>query len=488
MRANLSHLVLIFLFLLLCNTAYTQEDSSFFNRILSLPDKVFGKVDRQSQQLTQKLNNQTEKYLSKLERREQQLKRKLWHTDSVKAKEVFGNVEERYANLKDQLKTTANQPFSAVYSGHADSLTTALTFLNNSPALQNAKGISANLKNVRALQNKFNQTETIRKQIKARQDALKQQLQNTPVAKEFAKYKKQVYYYQAQVKEYRTMLNDPKFMGAKLLDAARKIPLFDQFFKNNSELAGLFALPGSSAASSGFVTNPNLQTRVQVGQILQQQFTGTASSSGQFIQQGVSNAQSQINQLKQKFTEFGNSDNSDDIPDFKPNNQKTKPFVQRFELGSNLQTTRARSFFPVTTDIGLSLGYKLNSKSIIGFGGSFKMGWGTGFNQISITGQGAGLRTFFDWKASSKASRFKILSGLWLSGGYEQNYFAVFRSFSELNNRAVWKPSALFGISKVIDIKSKIFKKTKVQLLYDFLWQQQLPQTQPLLFRFGYNF
>jgi len=30
--------------------------------------------------------------------------------------------------------------------------------------------------------------------------------------------------------------------------------------------------------------------------------------------------------------------------------------------------------------------------------------------------------------------------------------------------------------------------KSQVQLLYDFLWKQQVPVTQPVLFRIGYNF
>ena len=111
--------------------------------------------------------------------------------------------------------------------------------------------------------------------------------------------------------------------------------------------------------------------------------------------------------------------------------------------------------------MGLSLGYKLNSKSIIGIGGSYKLGWGSGINNIQLSHQGLGFHSFLDWK---------LKGSFWISGGYEQNYLATFRSMQELNNRAVWKQSALLGMSKVVDMKSKFFKKTRVQLLYDFLW------------------
>jgi hypothetical protein len=51
-----------------------------------------------------------------------------------------------------------------------------------------------------------------------------------------------------------------------------------------------------------------------------------------------------------------------------------------------------------------------------------------------------------------------------------------------------WQQSGLVGISKVISIKSKFFKKTKLQLLWDFLSYEQVPRTQALKFRVGYNF
>ena len=479
MRALLSHLLLMVVLLLLCKNTYSQQDSSVFSKVLSLPDKVFGKIDQQSQKLNNQLTAKTEKYLSKLERQEQQLKRKLWRTDSVKAKEVFGNIEERYSNLRNQLNSNTAQPFSAVYSGHADSLTTALTFLNDNPLLQQAKGVGSNLKNITALQNKFNQTEQIRKQIKARQEALKQQLQHTPVANELAKYKKQVYYYQAQVKEYREALNDPKRLGSKLLDAAKKIPLFDQFFKKHSELARLFPMPTGYTAAAPGTPIPGLQTQAQVLQNIQTQFGTSGPNPMQAIQQQMGAAQNEMSKLKNKFSQFGSGSSDDELPDFKPNTQKTKSFLQRLEFGSNFQTTSSRTYFPVTTDMGLSVGYKLNNKSVIGVGSSYKLGLGNSINNIRFTHQGIGFRSFLDWK---------LKGSFWISGGYEQNYLSTFRQLQELNNRAVWKQSALMGVSKVVDMKSKFFKKTKVQLLYDFLWKQQLPQTQAVLFRVGYNF
>ncbi|NCU06394.1 MAG: hypothetical protein GXC73_20760, partial [Chitinophagaceae bacterium] len=158
-------LLLCFVVLLTVN-AYSQDSSSLFNRILSFPDKVFGRIDKEANKYEQKLTQQTEKYLTKLERQEEKLKRKLWRTDSTKAKELFGDVKGRYDALRNGLKAQENkaQGFtSTVYNGHLDSLGTAMNFLQNNPQLQQATALKdkliTNAKSITDLKNKLNQTE-----------------------------------------------------------------------------------------------------------------------------------------------------------------------------------------------------------------------------------------------------------------------------------------------------------------------------------------
>jgi len=134
--------------------------------------------------------------------------------------------------------------------------------------------------------------------------------------------------------------------------------------------------------------------------------------------------------------------------------------------------------FPITSDLGLSLGYKLNDKSVVGIGASYKMGWGSGWNNIRITHQGIGLRSYVDWK---------LKGSFWISGGYEQNYKSEIRSIDQLRDQSAWQQSGLIGLSKVVSVKSKLFKKTKVQLLWDFLSYDHVPRGQPIVFRIGYS-
>jgi len=106
------------------------------------------------------------------------------------------------------------------------------------------------------------------------------------------------------------------------------------------------------------------------------------------------------------------------------------------------------------------------------------MGWGTGWNHIRITHQGIGVRSFIDWK---------LKGSFWISSGYEMNYRSEIRSIDQLKNQSAWRQSGLLGVSKIVTVKSKLFKKTKLQLLWDYLSYRQVPREQPIIFRIAYN-
>jgi len=157
--------------------------------------------------------------------------------------------------------------------------------------------------------------------------------------------------------------------------------------------------------------------------------------------------------------------------------QKTKTFPQRLEFGTILQFGRNNNLMHGTADMGISVGYKLNDKSTIGIGGSYKLGLGT-IERIRLSNQGLGLRSFADWKLRKQ---------FFFSGGFEMNYLS---NPVVLENQVAenWQKAGLLGIGKKVSIKTKWFKGGKIQLLYDFLSNTHIPKSQPLLFRIGYQF
>lgn len=441
------------------------------------PQKWAASIGKKASSLEDKLISKSIKTLNRLQRQEEKLYRKmLGSKDSLAAKTALADIQTKYAGMREKLKNPVIAKAGGQYISKLDSLTTTLKFLD-----QNGAGEKVNdaLAKTTALQDKFKQAEDIQRFIKARKQQLKEQLEKLGMIKQLKKFNKEAYYYSAQVKEYKEILKDSKKAEKKALELLSKTKLFKDFFRRNSQLASLFRMPGDGNDPSAQTSLVGLQTRAQVNNLIQQQIAAGGPGAREQVSQNIQAAQSQLTQLKDKILKAGGSSSGDDIPGFKPNNQKTKSFFKRLEYGTNIQTQKATNFFPVTSDIGLSVGYKLNDKSILGIGASYKMGWGTGWRDLTITHQGIGLRSYVD---------VKLKGSFWISGGYEQNYRSAFNSMDQLHDLDAWQQSGLIGVSKVVSLKTKFFKKTKLQLLWDMLSAEQFPRTPSILFRIGYGF
>ena|SRR5436190_11168548 len=473
-------LLILFLPFLISNSVNSQ-DSIGHHDISKIPSKYFDAVSKKANKLQQKLDEKSQKVLDRMLKQEVRLQKKLAKIDSLATHNIFSNSAEKYNQLKEKLE---NNGKLSQYIPELDSLATSFKFLDQHPEfLDNVKDAKEKLadasENLNVLKDKLKDAEDIKQFLKERKQYLKEQLEKFGFAKDLKKVNKEVYYYSQQIKEYKEAFKDPVKAERKAIELLSKTKLFQDFMKKNSMLASLFRMPGDLNDPTFQASLIGLQTRAQVNSLIQNQIAGGGPGAQQQFSQNLQGAQSQLQQLKNKINQLGGGSSDDIMPEgFKPNDQKTKSIWQRIELGTDFQAQRATNLFPVTSDIGLSLGYKLNDKSVIGIGASYKMGWGKGWNNIKITHQGIGLRSFIDWK---------LKGSFWISGGYEQNFKAEIKSMDQLKDLSAWQQSGLIGVSKVVAVKSKVFKKTKVQLLWDFLSYQQIPNAQPIIFRIGYN-
>jgi hypothetical protein len=287
------------------------------------------------------------------------------------------------------------------------------------------------------------------------------------------------------LQEYQAMLKDPDKIARRALELVRNTPAYKDFMQRHSQLAQLFNLPGTGAASGSGATGveaiAGLQTRAMLTQQIAERMGsgGGGSASGmnpqQYIQQQVGQARGELNALKEKINQAGGGADELEMPDFKPNNQKTKSFLKRLEFGINIQSQRSNRLLPTTSDIALQAGYKLNDKSVVGLGIAYKLGWGKGLNEIRLSNEGVGLRTYTD---------IKLKGSIWITGGYELNYQRSFNSVRELEAYGSWQRSGLLGLSKKYSIGKK---KGNMQLLWDFLSYSQVPRTRAIQFRLGYT-
>jgi hypothetical protein len=460
-----------------------QNDSTIdqLSIAVNVDGKVINNLQKQYSSLQSKLNKQSSKLLSKLQRKEDKLHAKLSGIDSAKIQAVFtDDVKQKYQNLRTDLtKPTDNLnnfPLKEYIPG-LDSLQTSLGFLMKNPnlpsdKLQQLQALTSKLKDLEGQLQKANDIQSF---IREREAALKDELMNLGLNKQLLGINKQVYYYQTELTQYKELLNDKEKLKEKLLETVRTLPAFQRFWQKNSYLAALFPMPenyGTSQALAG------LQTRASVQGIVAQRIGATGIDPQQYFQGQVNAAQAQLNQLKNKLNQFSHSSGSSDVatPDFKPNNERTRSFFNRLEYGFNIQSQPGRYYLPATSDIALTLGYKLSDNKRVGLGAGYKIGVGNGFKNMHVSSEGASLRSYVDIKAKGS---------IWLSGAFEYNYLSSFRSLQDLhNNIDVWQRSALLGVSKRYRIGKK---EGNMQLLYDFLHDQQNPPSTALKFRVGYT-
>lgn len=457
-------------------TSYAQQIDSAVNQIQHFPDNYYSKVDEKLNSINARLTKKSLKYLAKFQRHEKKLQQKLGNINTD-VKKTFENSTETYTRFRQGItsKTTALTGERMAYNSYIDTLATSLSFLKKIGTTPNATKSIESLNN---FQGKFQESEKITQFISERKQQIKELLSQytklpAGLSKEYAKLNKTAYYYSAQVKEYKDMLKDPSKVEQKAIALLTKLPEFQKFMQKNSQLASLFPVPNNYGTSQSLA---GLQSRASIQALVQQRVAAGGPNAQQIIQQNIAQAQGELMKLKDKLNKFGGGTNGPEIPSFKPNTQKTKAFLKRLEYGANVQFTKSSNVFPSTTNIGLSLGYKVSNNSIIGIGLSYKIGMGS-IRHISISHQGIGLRSFVD---------YKIKKSLYASGGYEMNYNAQFKKVEELKKFNGWQTSGLIGISKKYKVSKKV--KGEMKLLYDILANTHQPVTQPVIFRVGYNF
>jgi myosin heavy subunit len=464
---------------------YAQDSTSLVNRIINFPDKLFGTLNQKSADYERKLQQKSTHYLQKLAKKEKRLKKKLLRTDSALAAKLFSNSDSLYAAMQQKAEQSAatTSRMNQVYNGHLDSMQTALQFLEQNKLLTAGDKIpgslQSTLKQYESLQKNLNQTEQLQQLIQQRQQYLKAQLQKVGMVKELKALQKEVYYYQQQVREYKEIFEHPEKLERKLLQLANEFKPFKDFFAKYSLQGQLFGIPANYGTPQAIV---GMQTRDQIQNLVRSQMSTSSLTQvdpRQYVQSQMQSAQAQIGQLKNNLNKLGLDGESGDMqmPDFSTNKQRGKTFLRRLEYGFNMQHHQSNAVLPSTSDLGLSVGYKLNDKSLISIGSCYKMGWGNGFKHIKFSNQGLGLRSNVDIKAKGK---------IWITGGYEYNYMHQFAKLSEISNPDIWQQSALVGISKKYKISKN--KQRTIQVLYDFLAKRQSPQAQPLKFRLGYSF
>jgi predicted nucleic acid-binding Zn ribbon protein len=446
-----------------------------------LNDKMLTVTQDKYSTIEKGVKGYSEKSLKRLQKKEAVLIKILQQKDSSAARKLYEQGREKYTHLLQKLRSTTEGDAGSLhkeYLPRLDSLATSLKFIQQAGqgtaglSLEKLKQIQAVSGQLQSLQSTLQSSADIQQFIKKRQQLFKEQLEKHGMLKELKGFHKETYYYQQKMAEYKAAIADPKKREEKMLSIVKAQPGFKDFMTKNSQLSQLFNMPGTGNAQQ---IPAGLQSRASIQDLLTDRL-GTGTGAGQSIQQGMQQAQAELNKLKDKIKQAGGSSSDLIIPDFKPNQQKTKSFWKRIEYSLNIQSQKSNSLLPVTSDIAITMGYKINDKSTVGIGAGYKLGFGNSFKDIHLTSQGMSLRSFID---------MKLKGSIWISGGYEENYMQGFSSVEQLKNLNAWQQSGLIGLTKKYKIGSK---NGNLQLLWDFLSNNQVSKSAAFKFRLGYTF
>ncbi len=469
--------------------SYAQKDSIDIPNITEVPLKFIKQTNDKIDKYSNRITSKTEKTLAKLAKWEEKIHRLLQKADPATAEKLFGQGRETFASMLQKIKEgkALTDNYKAKFDSYRDKLTTNIKYIESQKAqLDNKyiKPLQTAKEKAKQLEEDVAETETAQAFIKERKkELLTEAYKVLGKSKYLSKINKEAYYYTETLRNYKELFSDSKKAEQKAFEVLNKIPAVRDFVQKNSMLASLFG--NNSPGASGVASLAGLQTRASVNSLIQGRIAAGGPNAAAQISANMQAAQAELTKLKDKIIKAGGGSSDAELPDFKPNEQKNKTFKQRIEIGSNFQFGRPNRLVGSQADIALSAGYKLNNKSIVGLGLSYKLDYGN-INNFYVRHGGVGLRSYIDYKLKKQ---------FFISGGYEMNYNQSFKSFTELRNANgstgignAWQNSGLIGISKKINMKTKLVKGTKISLLYDMLYKTHVVPTQPVVFRVGYNF
>jgi hypothetical protein len=434
------------------------------------------------EKITLSLQTRSDKVLETLFKDENRLRDRLGHKDSLRAAQLFADNASIYQKLKNNLRPdSAAIPLHSIssYIPRLDSMNVLTKLLQQKGAINGlSPGIGGKAlalgTQLGQLQQQLQRADDIRQFTNARMQQLKDKLSGYDLGSKLSGMNKEVYYYQQQLEQYKGILRDKQKMTNLALTTIAKLPVYQELMQKNSWLSALFPMPAGTGTAQALAGS---QTRESVEQELMSRFGGLSANPIEYMQGQVASTQQGIDGLQDKFSRQGGLGNAADVtmPDFKPNGQKVKSFLQRLEFGFNMQSQPGTTILPTTSALGLTAGYNLSDRATVGLGASYNIGWGHSLDHIHMSSQGMSMRSYLDVKAKGS---------IWITGGLEYNYLPALDHLAGLPPLDLWQKSALIGLTK----KYKVGKRNgNLQLLYDFLSNDHLPHTQPLLFRIGYT-
>jgi hypothetical protein len=397
----------------------------------------------------------TANYLKKFNKSQETFLKKLCKKDSQKADALYRELAQSQQRLNRKVSGQYKNPFektTATYNSYNDTLFNALNCSGDNKALNAAGNYKKQLQN----------ENYIRDYMRQQKLSMKNASLEVPSMKYFFRgIDKSSYYYVQQLNDYDrsfSQIDQWENFGINLLKQKTD---FSKLMSENSQATSLASIPNDWGKD---ITG--LQTNELVKASQQKDWNNLTEEGKELAKDKLTDGAKQISRMK---TDLPKISNAADVPEFTPNPLKTKRTIDRLHYGFDFQFNHQSSMVPKGITLGLNSEYDLLPKLDIGLGfayySSFQKTYSENKNDIP---KPFTIRFYSD---------YKIRSLLFFTFNYERIYPKTFNT---------WTHNAMAGLKLKYPKAKKL--APYISFMYNFLYEQQVPKTQMIVYRIGWIF
>lgn len=451
------------------HTAVYQQGKRYIDiRIKSL-SKTNEQVARQQEKLLHKLSKQEKRYSRKLKKRDS-----AGYARYQQQPFSYDSIGKLYKNREtSQFKQIAHRSNATI-----DSLKTIQKFIADKIHLQaNSGDIAGYDDKLNGIKAACNYNDYIDRLIGQRTNSLKSiNSQNKGKVAGFKGIDKKVFYSKQKLKALKDINEEPTKLEEETLEVLQGTEGFEQALQNPNSLQ---SLAGKGATTSD-LEKMGYQTKRQMQEQLQKKFGNNLGGLQQNMGKQITDHNDKLKELEKAKNTVKNTKTSAqqlrhaDKPSFRVNPMRGMPLSKRIEKQFNWQTTRATiDGKPAMLQLAAIAGFRHTPRLTYGAGLATAVGLGKNWQQVKITFEGLGVRTF---------AEYKMVFGIGMYAGYERMFKeAVFTGESNLltenqqkqnsHNTTKYHESVLIGLTKTYRINEKW--NGSLQVLYDIWWKEK---------------
>ncbi len=444
------------------------------------------------QKLATRQQRESRKVLAKLSHKEQRLYKQLGAKDSLLKSQLQQSVD--FDSLR-KTKTVGKFYRSGI---------SAVDSLKRIAAFAQRRGMNIPDKDKLAMPDELNQIQQqldynayLQKQIQTRKQQLLQSAAHIAGINKglLTRIEKDAYYYNAKLKSWKAIANDPDALETKALDLLKGMKGFEESMSGRNSTA-------SRMGGTGPGGNPNavndlsrsygmqdvkpedlekmgFQTRKQVTKSIDNKFGLSQNADAlkgvndklQQGQQQIAQYKTGVSNIKSQVTGLRNTEK----PSFRVNPMRGVPLRMRIERGLNWSVLPSGNGKPATLDLSAKIGFKHTPRLTYALGVGGAVGLGANWYNMRLSYEGVSATASLD---------YKCIWGISAQAGYSRVYKNYTKSYvssstSELPGQVInqtlhYRDLAYMGIMKIYKA-SKTLNGTML-IAYNFLHPVQTGQ------------